>query len=921
MASRKIFSLFGAIAIEGMAKTKKELTQFDKDVRATTRTLNKMAKQTQQLGKAITKNITAPLAAASIAAIKFGADFDQTMTNSLAIMGDVSDAMRNDLEMTAREVAKTTKFSATQAAEAYFFLASAGLDAAQSMEALPRVAAFAQAGNFDLAQATDLLTDAQSALGLSSEDTAEHMENMNRVSDVLVKANTIANASVAQFSESLTNKAGAALRLLNKDLEEGAAVLAVYADQGVKGQDAGTQLNIVLRDLQNAAIKNKQGFADAGVSVFDTSGKMNNMADIVSELEDRFLTMSDEQRRLELTTLGFTSKSVAATSALLGTSDAIREYEQTLRNAAGITDEVAKKQLQTFWAQLGLVKDRLIDVGLGIFKMLNPILMNVLVPALNSVVSAISKLVGWFNNLNKPVKDAIAIFTSLLLVAGPILTMYGKLLPLLIKLVPIYKALIAGQIKLNFAMMKNPVALWTAGIAALITAGILLWKNWETVKTVFFNTWDAILFHFQNITDNIAIMYGSMILGILEGVNTVGQFIPGLNKGLASLIESTNRTIEVLHANKIARKALRMEQKASNELTKEEVAIIDQATKLTEDNTAATDKNTDAKKKSSGATLKQMEAARKLAKERAKFEAKWTKDLLNATGTRLQILEAEQKEALKLAEKLGADTTNIEAFFAAQRVKINADANKKQADDDKKLADARKKKLNDYKNVSVGIVDQINAVWAASIDLRLNNIDAEAEREKLAIENSLMSNEEKAIAIEQIDTESDAKKLELQRENARREKAMAIFSIILNTAMAITKALSLGMPAGLIFAVLVGALGIAQIAIAAAQPMPFAEGALIKSSPGTGVVGRIGEGNEDELILPMKTGASQLADNIMGKIASTSAGALGVVQGATSKGRELHFHIGMLIADEFGVKRFAKTVNKYIIAENQRTGA
>ena len=137
----------------------------------------------------------------------------------------------------AKSVSKTTTYSAKQAAEAYYFLASAGMSAATSMAALPKVAKFAQAGNFDLALATDLVTDAQSALGLSSKDTAKSIEGLTRVSDVLVKANTLANASVQQFSESLTNKAGAALRLVGKDVEEGVAVLAAFADQGLKGSE------------------------------------------------------------------------------------------------------------------------------------------------------------------------------------------------------------------------------------------------------------------------------------------------------------------------------------------------------------------------------------------------------------------------------------------------------------------------------------------------------------------------------------------------------------------------------------------------------------------------------------------------------------------------------------------------------------
>ena len=176
----------------------------------------------------------AALGVATVASIKAFADFDAEMTKSLAIMGNVSDSLQDDMSDAAREVAKTTTFSANQAAEAYFFLASAGLDAAASIEAMPKVAKFAQAGMFDMALATDLLTDAQSALGLTIRDDAiKNMENLVRVSDVLVKANTLANASVEQFSTALTTKAGAALRALGKDVEEGVAVLAAFADQAL----------------------------------------------------------------------------------------------------------------------------------------------------------------------------------------------------------------------------------------------------------------------------------------------------------------------------------------------------------------------------------------------------------------------------------------------------------------------------------------------------------------------------------------------------------------------------------------------------------------------------------------------------------------------------------------------------------------
>lgn len=192
------------------------------------------------------------------AVFEFGS-FDAAMQQSISIMGDVDDVMRGRMIDTARQVARDLNISATSAAESYFFLASAGLDAEQSIAALPQVATFAKAGMFDMATATDLATDAQSALGLTVDDSAQNLGNLTRVTDVLVRGNQLANASVEQFSTALTNKAGAALRTVNKDVEEGVAVLAAFADQGVKGEDAGERLSIVLRDVTRAAQANRDG--------------------------------------------------------------------------------------------------------------------------------------------------------------------------------------------------------------------------------------------------------------------------------------------------------------------------------------------------------------------------------------------------------------------------------------------------------------------------------------------------------------------------------------------------------------------------------------------------------------------------------------------------------------------------------------
>ena len=338
----------------------------------------KTEKTTTSMGAAFKKLRTpvgiavAAIAGVGVAVTKLGGDFEAALSESLAIMGDVSEALRGDMSDAAREVAKATTFSAKEAAESYFFLASAGLSAEQSISALPQVAQFAQAGMFDMARATDLLTDAQSALGLATDDTQQNLANMARISDVLVKANTLANASVSQFSEALTNRAGASLRILNKDVEEGVAVLAAFADQGIKGSMAGEQLSIVIRDLQNASLKNADAFRQAGIAVFDSTGKMRNFGDIIGDLETRLAGLSDEQIRAELTTLGFQDRSVQALLTLVGTSDAIKDYETNLRQAGGTTDQVANKQLDNFNAKLGLFTSKITDVALGYATKLTP---------------------------------------------------------------------------------------------------------------------------------------------------------------------------------------------------------------------------------------------------------------------------------------------------------------------------------------------------------------------------------------------------------------------------------------------------------------------------------------------------------------------------------------------------------------------
>jgi TP901 family phage tail tape measure protein len=292
--------------------------------------------------------------------------FDEQLNQSLAIMKTTEEQQEAMIRAT-QQVAMETRIGTKESAEAYFFLASAGLDAEQSISALPQVAKFAQAGMFDMATATDLATDAQSALGLTVSDAGQNLTNLTRVTDVLVKANTLANASVQQFSEALTNKAGAALKVVNKDVEEGVAVLAVFADRGVKGAEAGEKLNQVLRDIPRATAKNKDEFEKLGLQLFDANGKMKNVADVVEELDRVLGPMSDELKASTLDQLGLNRGVADAVKILSGSTDQIRQYEDALRNAGGATQEVADNQMKSIQAELDVLHNKweilLQDIG------------------------------------------------------------------------------------------------------------------------------------------------------------------------------------------------------------------------------------------------------------------------------------------------------------------------------------------------------------------------------------------------------------------------------------------------------------------------------------------------------------------------------------------------------------------------------
>lgn len=334
-------------------------------------------------------------------AIEVGMAFDAGMSQVAATMGVTVDQV-GELRAFAKQMGETTAFSASQAAEALNYMALAGYDAETSMRVLPTVLNLAAAGGMELAAASDMVTDAQSALGLSVEE-AEVMV------DQMAKTSSKTNTSVEQLGNAFLTVGGTA-KNLSGGTKELSQMLGILADNGIKGSEGGTALRNVILSLSAPTDKAAKSIEALGLQVFDAEGNMRAMPDIFNDLNAAMEPLTQEERTQTLNNI-FNKVDLKSVNALMGTSaDRFNEVASAIDNAQGSAAKMAETQLDNLAGDVTLLESATEGFFIAVSDQLSPALRELTQFASNTVMPTLTGIASNFDKVAPAVMAGVAAY-------------------------------------------------------------------------------------------------------------------------------------------------------------------------------------------------------------------------------------------------------------------------------------------------------------------------------------------------------------------------------------------------------------------------------------------------------------------------------------------------------------------------------
>ena len=449
------------------------------------------------------------------------------------------------LSKLAKKMGAETAFSASECAEALNYLALAGYDTQQMCDTLPTVLNLAAAGDIQLASASDMVTDAMSALGMGVDEAGTMVDQM-------AKTASTTNTSVAQLGEGILT-IGATAKSIKGGTAELNTALGILANNGIKGAEGGTHLRNIILSLQSPTDAAAKQMEALGISVYDSEGNMRSLNDILGDLNTSMDGMTSAEKSNIISTI-FNKTDLSSVNALLAnTGSTWDDLQQKITDSGGAAQQMADTQLDNLQGQITILKSALEGLAISFGELL--------MPAIKQIVGWVQKFVDFLNSLDEGTKKTIVTIALVVAALGPVLIVIGKVISAVGTIMTIVPK-IAGVINtvkgafaaLNTTMLANPSVLIIAAIAALVAAFIYLWNNcdgfrqfwidlWENVKQVAITVWNAIKEFFSQVWEAIKTIFSTVFEVIKTLVTTYFNLYKTIIETVINVIKTVITTV------------------------------------------------------------------------------------------------------------------------------------------------------------------------------------------------------------------------------------------------------------------------------------------------------------------------------------------------------------------------------------------
>ncbi len=446
--------------------------------------------------------VTAAVTGLGTAAVKTTADFDTSMSQVQATMGITKDAVSElngesvntveALRALAKQMGSETAFSASECADAMNYLALAGYDTQEIYDTLPTVLNLAAAGGIDLASASDMVTDAMSALGMETSEADTMVDQMSKTASTT-------NTSVAQLGEAILT-IGATAKTVKGGTAELNAALGILANNGIKGAEGGTHLRNVILALQSPTDKAAACMESLGVEVYDSEGNMRSLNDILGDLNTSMDGMTSAEKQNIISSIFNKTDLAAVNSLLANTGDTWDSLQQSITESGGAAQQMADTQLDNLSGQITILKSALEGLAISFGE--------ILMPKIRAAAKKIQEFVDKLNGMNDEQKETVVKIAAVVAAIGPMLILFGKVTSTVGTAMKGFSGLTKGIAKLGVKIagssgsitglgsalgaVAGPVLAVVAVIGTLAAAFATLWKTNDEFRENIIGTWNQI---------------------------------------------------------------------------------------------------------------------------------------------------------------------------------------------------------------------------------------------------------------------------------------------------------------------------------------------------------------------------------------------------------------------------------------------